>query len=150
MTTTEPAVTTVTITLQSRVHGNDAPTVTVLANLTPTPGLVVTPQISQHGMTGRWEVTHARSGTAVPIGDDGRVDIDTAYRIAVALGTVPVDWTADRDTVIVQVTEHWPAVTAAIAAGTAGAADPPAFDEGLRTFVERQQTAVRDRWRIHV
>jgi hypothetical protein len=80
----------------------DPQTVQVLAEATDTPGLVITPAVAACRLTGDWTITHTGSGRTVPVNDRG-LDIYTARRVAVELGGIGVDWTADLTTIAEQV-----------------------------------------------
>lgn len=70
--------------------------VTVAAQATAAPGLVITPAFSNGKFTGSFTLTHSASGYAVITFAD---DIHVIQRIADQFATLPVDWTADRETV---------------------------------------------------
>lgn len=91
-------VTTVDIAHRSTKTG-EAVRVTVIAEPTDTPGLVVTPDTRGGRLTGFWNITHAGSGLVIPIEQLGGSDIYTARRVADELGTIGVDWTGDQDAI---------------------------------------------------
>jgi hypothetical protein len=112
--TTNETVTTVypaTCNVFARAQDGTTTTMTVIAEPSDTPGLMVTPQMYGNRLTGFWQVTHAASGYMIPTGWDG--DIQTARQVADALGATPVDWTADTEAVQAQVVEHADAVNEA-------------------------------------
>lgn len=111
-----PYPTTVTIPIRAQ-KGGEITYVTVVAEPTGTPGLVVTPEVRGAGLSGNWQVTHTASGLAAPTGEWGGVDVHTARRIAKALGETGVDWTADRDTLVGQLKDAHVAVAEAIKRG---------------------------------
>ncbi len=120
--TTELAFITTPVELR---NGDDRQTVHVLGSPTGVPGLAVTPHISRRQLTGRWVVTHIGSGLQVPTdhrhgrwwGDPTTFEI--AQRIAAALGTLDIDWTADNATIM------------------AGLADP----DGLQAYLDTVRAA---------
>jgi hypothetical protein len=100
-------------------------TITVIAQSTNTPGLVVTPQLGDsvhggRGFTGYWGVTHATSGTTLPVPRSHfGLDVHTAVRVGDALGETGVDWTVGHDELVglLQDTELLAAVRAAVKRG---------------------------------
>lgn len=109
----------------ARICGTD----TVLGEHTRTPGLAITPGITNYtdgtGFSGYFQITHEASGWRVPVGQFG-LDVYTARRIAEELGTIGVDWTADKDTLIAKLTD--PEVKQAGADAVRRAKFPPAPD----------------------
>lgn len=75
-------------------QGAEPQTVQVIAEPTDTPGLVITPAVAACRLTGDWTITHSGSGLTVPVNNRG-LDIYSARRVAVELGGIGVDWTAD-------------------------------------------------------
>lgn len=86
--------------------------IAVIAEATDTPGLFVTPDLDGGDFSGTFAITHGPSGLQIPMGWDGE-HVDQVRAIARSLGTTPVDWTADRDTVQAQIAEHHALVVAA-------------------------------------
>lgn len=105
--------TTANVVLRSQTTGEDR-LVVVLAEPTKVPGLVVTPEVAGDRMTGSFMVTHAASGRRLPITWWPGADIEQARRAADALAGIPVDWTADRESVAKQCAGHMEAIREAI------------------------------------
>lgn len=103
-----------TATISIREKGEVSQSVTVMAQPTGTPGLVITPGVCDNGFSGYFILTHAPSGYAVGRHGD---DIYTIQRIADALAELPIDWTADKDTVLAAINEHSEALSKAYTEG---------------------------------
>jgi hypothetical protein len=88
--------------------------VLVLAEPTKIPGLVVTPEVVGDRMTGNFAVTHAVSGLRLPVNSWSGIDIEQARRTADALTDIPVDWTADKESLAKQCVGHMEAIRKAI------------------------------------
>lgn len=93
-------------------HGPD--TVTVEAHPTPTPGLVVTPQLNAGSpIRGSWVVTHQPSTLAVTSGRNR----DDAHRVAEHLGELPIDWTTTPEALAAAIAANGDAFAAATRGG---------------------------------
>ncbi len=105
----------------------DGPTTTqVTAEPTAATGLFITPEIAGQEMTGRFLLTHGASGYRLPphLGGGGMLsgafapeELHIARRVAQHLADTPIDWTAERETVMAQITTHSAAVTDAVRRG---------------------------------
>jgi hypothetical protein len=125
MTDTETRYQTTVKVLVGPADDNAAATVTVVADPTDTPGLVITPDLADGRFSGFWALTHVASGYQIPLGDASD-DINAARDYAKALGETPVDWTADKDALGEQIKEH----SAAMKAAHRAALYPPAEVDG--------------------
>lgn len=100
-------------------------TATVVAEPSPTPGLVINPASdADRGFTGWWSVTHALSGLAIPSQFIVGETLPAARRIAEALGKTGVDWTLPYKEIRGQITANFDAVKAAIREGRYLAPEP--------------------------
>lgn len=115
-TDTEPdtKVTYVTIPFRNATDGYDK--VSVVAEATDTPGLVVTPTVDRGGFAGGFRLTHADSGLSIPIDMFG-ADVDAARRIAAELGKLGIDWTQPPERITAALAERKTDVRAALSRG---------------------------------
>jgi hypothetical protein len=114
-TTEAPAAFSTTVAIPvSNPETGERSAVTVVAEPTETPGLVITPGLSGGGFSGSWSLTHASSGHLIPVMGWYTADLWDVKAVAKALGATPVDWTADYDGVKAQIAEHKDAIHAAM------------------------------------
>jgi hypothetical protein len=101
--------------------------VTVMAMPTPAPGLVIVPSVCGDAFTGLWRLTHAASGYGLEPYGEG---LHECVEIGRELAKLPIDWTADKETVKAAITANWPAYRKAISAGRYGTPEPQDDPEG--------------------
>ncbi len=112
---TKPKVTYVDIPF--RRPGEDTyGTVTVVAETTETPGLVVTPTVDRSGFGGGFCLTHIASGASIPIEMFG-ADVEAARRIATELGKLGLDWTQPQEQLVTAMAGRTEEIRAAISRG---------------------------------
>lgn len=104
----------VNVPLRNATDGYDQ--VTIIAETTETPGLVITPAIHKHGFAGGFCLTHTASGLVIPIDTYG-ADVEAARRIAAELGKLDVDWTLPMEQLTAIVGERKTEIRKAISAG---------------------------------
>lgn len=122
--------TTVGIMVRASEDG-DPQLVQVLAEPTDTPGLVITPAVTACRMTGDWTITHAGSGLVVPVNNRG-LDIYSARRVAVELGTIGVDWTGTVEQVVEAMKGKGKGAAFAAAVKRGRYPEPPADGEDVK------------------
>jgi hypothetical protein len=112
---TPPTETPTTVVVLHRATPESEPTlVTVMAETTSVPGLVINPTTSKEGFTGDYTLTHTASGYCLfPRG----MDLWTIRDIATELATVGIDFTASKEAVIEAITANRKAYVAAVNAG---------------------------------
>lgn len=115
-----------TVATLAQTTDGDVSTISVSAEPTDAAGLFITPEVRGGKFSGTFCLTHGPSGLRLPakLGGGGLYghwfapdEIDVARRVAAALATTPVDWTADGDTVARQINEHQEAVRNAVRSG---------------------------------
>lgn len=105
-----------TLTVLLQRHDDTPTKVQVETRPSGVPGLMITPRLDGNAepVRGRWGVTHEASTRLVAYAG---LSLERAQRVARALGGLPVDWTADADTVKAWIGENRAAFDAALKLG---------------------------------